>query len=249
MSSIFGSCNRAVSPLRSDGNNLRLVALLVGGLPVRESCAPAEIEGLTAGSAEFETPNVERRGCLAVAEVGPSNAAARASVDLNKLIREVLAFAQGEHQTWPIEVHTDLDENLLLVPGDRVQLQQVIFNLITNAIDAMDTVIDRTRSLRVTSELKGSNGVVVKIADTGTGIAPENIDRIFDTFFTTKSHGMGNGSRNLPLNYRSSRRNAVGVAGVRAWSSLPAYFAGWHIDRRITSSRSNAYSTARALGP
>jgi PAS domain S-box-containing protein len=117
------------------------------------------------------------------------NAATRVSVDLNKLIREVLAFAQGEHQTWPIEVHADLDENLPLVPVDRVQLQQVIFNLITNAIDAMATVIDRTRSLRVTSELKGSEGVGVTIADTGTGIAPENIDRIFDT----KSHGMGMG--------------------------------------------------------
>jgi PAS domain S-box-containing protein len=121
------------------------------------------------------------------------NAATRVSVDLNKLIREVLAFAQGEHQTWPIEVHTNFADNLPLVPGDRVQLQQVIFNLITNAIDAMDMVIDRTRSLRVTSELKGSDAVVVKIADTGTGIAPENIDRIFDTFFTTKSHGMGMG--------------------------------------------------------
>jgi signal transduction histidine kinase len=121
------------------------------------------------------------------------NAATRVSVDLNKLIREVLAFAQGEHQTWPIEVHSNLADNLPLVPGDRVQLQQVIFNLITNAIDAMDMVIDRTRSLRVTSELKGSDAVVVKIADTGTGIAPENIDRIFDSFFTTKSHGMGMG--------------------------------------------------------
>ena len=86
-----------------------------------------------------------------------------------------------------------MDDNLPLVSADRVQLQQVIFNLITNAIDAMDTVIDRARSLRVTSELKGSDGVVVKIADTGTGIAPENVDRIFDTFFTTKSHGMGMG--------------------------------------------------------
>ena len=123
------------------------------------------------------------------------NAATRVSVDLNKLIREVLAFAQGEHQTWPIEVHSNLADNLPLVPGDRVQLQQVIFNLITNAIDAMDMVIDRTRSLRVTSELKGSDAVVVKIADTGTGIAPENIDRIFDTFFTTKSHGMGRDSQ------------------------------------------------------
>jgi signal transduction histidine kinase len=121
------------------------------------------------------------------------NAATRVSVDLNELIREVLVLAQSEHPTWPIEVHTSLDENLPLVPADRVQVQQVIFNLITNAIDAMDTVIDRARSLHVTSERKGSDGVAVKIADTGTGIAPENIDRIFDTFFTTKSHGMGMG--------------------------------------------------------
>jgi signal transduction histidine kinase len=119
------------------------------------------------------------------------NAATRISVDLNKLVREVLVFAQGEHPTWPIEVHTNLDEDIPLVPGDRVQLQQVIFNLITNAIDAMDS-IDRARSLRVTSE-NGSDCVVLKIADTGTGIASENIDRIFDTFFTTKSHGMGMG--------------------------------------------------------
>jgi PAS domain S-box-containing protein len=119
------------------------------------------------------------------------NAPTRISVDLNKLIREVLVFAQGEHPTWPIEVHTNLDEDIPLVPGDRVQLQQVIFNLITNAIDAMDS-IDRARSLRVTSE-NGSDCVVLKIADTGTGIASENIDRIFDTFFTTKSHGMGMG--------------------------------------------------------
>ena len=119
------------------------------------------------------------------------NAPTRISVDLNKLIREVLVFAQGEHPTWPIEVHTNLDEDIPLVPGDLVQLQQVIFNLITNAIDAMDS-IDRARSLRVTSE-NGSDCVVLKIADTGTGIASENIDRIFDTFFTTKSHGMGMG--------------------------------------------------------
>jgi signal transduction histidine kinase len=121
------------------------------------------------------------------------NAATRISVDLNKLVREVLVFAQGEHPTWPIEVHTNLYKDIPLVPGDRVQLQQVIFNLITNAIDAMDAVIDRARSLRVTSELNGSDCVVLKIADTGTGIASENIDRIFDTFFTTKSHGMGMG--------------------------------------------------------
>jgi len=118
---------------------------------------------------------------------------ARVSIDLNKLLREVLVVVQGDHQDRPIEVHTDLDESLPLVAADRVQLQQVVFNLITNAVDAMDTVTDRARSLRVVSELNGGKSVVVRIEDAGTGFAPGNIDRIFDTFFTTKSHGMGMG--------------------------------------------------------
>jgi PAS domain S-box-containing protein len=122
-----------------------------------------------------------------------TGAAAGVSVDLNELIREVLAIAQTEHWNSQIEVHTSLVENLPFVSADRVQLQQVILNLITNAIDAMETVIDRERRLRVVSELKGDDGIFVTIEDTGTGFAPGDIDRIFDTFFTTKSHGMGMG--------------------------------------------------------
>jgi PAS domain S-box-containing protein len=118
---------------------------------------------------------------------------ARVSIDLNKLLREVLVVVQGDHQDRPIEVHTDLDESLPLVAADRVQLQQVIFNLITNAVDAMNTVTDRARSLRVVSGLNGGKSVVVTIEDTGTGFAPGNIDRVFDTFFTTKANGMGMG--------------------------------------------------------
>jgi signal transduction histidine kinase len=66
-------------------------------------------------------------------------------------------------------------------------------NLTTNAFDAMETVVDRERQLRVMSELNGDDSVLVTIEDTGTGFAPGDIDRIFDTFFTTKSHGMGMG--------------------------------------------------------
>jgi len=117
----------------------------------------------------------------------------RISVDLNALVREVLVLAQGEHPIWPVEVQTELNENLPPVTADRVQLQHVMFNLITNAIDAMDSVIDRPRILRVKSERNGSEGVIVTVEDSGTGIALENIDRIFDTFFTTKPHGMGMG--------------------------------------------------------
>jgi PAS domain S-box-containing protein len=122
-----------------------------------------------------------------------AGATTRVPVDLNKLIREVLAFAQSEHWNSQIEVHTNLDENLPLVSADRVQLQQVILNLSTNGIDAMEAVSDRARRLRVVSELNGDDSIFVTIDDTGTGLAAGDIDRIFDPFFTTKSHGMGMG--------------------------------------------------------
>jgi PAS domain S-box-containing protein len=114
-------------------------------------------------------------------------------VDLNELIREILPVAHAEHWNSQIEVHPSLDENLPFVSADRVQLQQVILNLLTNAIDAMETVIDRERRLRVLSELKGDDSIIIAIEDSGIGFAPGDIDRIFDTFFTTKSHGMGMG--------------------------------------------------------
>jgi signal transduction histidine kinase len=117
----------------------------------------------------------------------------RVSVDLSALVGEVLVLAQAEHPNWPVEVQTELDENLPPVTADRVQLQHVMLNLITNAIDAMDSVIDRPRILRVKSVLDSSESVMVTVEDSGTGIALENIDRIFDTFFTTKPHGMGMG--------------------------------------------------------
>jgi PAS domain S-box-containing protein len=122
-----------------------------------------------------------------------AGATARVSIDLNKLIREVLAFAQSDHWNSQIEVHTNLEENLPLVTADRVQLQQVMLNLTTNAFDAMETVVDRDRKLRVATELNGNDSIFIAIEDTGAGFAPGHIDRIFDTFFTTKSHGMGMG--------------------------------------------------------
>jgi C4-dicarboxylate-specific signal transduction histidine kinase len=77
------------------------------------------------------------------------------------------------------------------VPGHRGQLQQVILNLVTNAADAMESVPDRPRTLRIKSVVQDANSVLVSIADSGTGINPRDIDRIFESFFTTKSKGMG----------------------------------------------------------
>jgi len=90
-------------------------------------------------------------------------------------------------------VRTELSTELPDVLVNRVQLQQVILNLIMNAADAMGSVTDRKRTLKVSSGRHDSTGVLVTVEDSGTGIDPEHIDRIFDPFFTTKSEGMGLG--------------------------------------------------------
>jgi PAS domain S-box-containing protein len=117
----------------------------------------------------------------------------RSLVNLNGLIREVLVLARSELRNCCVDVRTELDEKLPTLRADRVQLQQVIFNLITNAIDAMEPVVGRHRLLRIKSERHAADGVLITIEDSGTGIAPENIGRIFESFFTTKSSGMGMG--------------------------------------------------------
>ena len=77
--------------------------------------------------------------------------------------------------------------------ADRTQLQQVMLNLIVNALEAMDAVTDRPRVLSITSAIDDPKGVVITVSDNGTGIEPKNMQRIFDSFFTTKVHGMGMG--------------------------------------------------------
>jgi len=118
---------------------------------------------------------------------------ARGLVDLNRLMRDALALAQGELQKQRIVVQTELAAKLPSVTGNEEQLQEVMFNLITNAIDAMSSVTDRNRLLRIKTEFNGIEEMSVTVEDSGTGIAPVNIDHIFDTFFTTKLHGMGMG--------------------------------------------------------
>jgi PAS domain S-box-containing protein len=117
---------------------------------------------------------------------------ARAAVDINDLVREVLTLVRGELDNRMVTVRTEL-EQLPQVLVDRVQLQQVILNLITNAIDAMASVNDRPRVLRLRSERHQPGGVMLTVQDSGTGIDKKDMNRIFLPFFTTKSHGMGMG--------------------------------------------------------
>jgi C4-dicarboxylate-specific signal transduction histidine kinase len=121
------------------------------------------------------------------------NTREKVSVNSNEIIRETIALFQSELQNGRVSVRTGLMEGLPRVVADKVQLQQVILNLIANAVDAMNSVSDRTRVLHVRSELDRSDGVLIMVEDSGPGIAPKDIDRIFEPFFTTKSSGMGMG--------------------------------------------------------
>ena len=116
---------------------------------------------------------------------------ASVQIDLNQLINEVLTLVQGAVKRHDITVRTELDAAIMPVTGNRVQLQQVLFNLITNAIEAMETVADRT--MLVKSERENSGQARVTVEDSGTGIEPQHVDKIFGSFFTTKVDGMGMG--------------------------------------------------------
>ncbi|MGB7097213.1 MAG: ATP-binding protein [Xanthobacteraceae bacterium] len=115
----------------------------------------------------------------------------QAPLDINKLVHDVLALMKVQWQE--VLVQTQLNAQPPDVIGSRVQLQQVVLNLIVNALDAMNSVIDRPRVLRLRSEIHNPDSVLLSVEDSGTGIDPNNVDRIFDAFFTTKSQGMGIG--------------------------------------------------------
>ena len=132
-------------------------------------------------------------------------------VDVNRLILNTLSLTNHEIQAENISVQTELFESSTLsVLADQVQLQQVILNLIVNAIEAMNFMPD-ARKLRITSGLHDADGVLITVEDSGPGIAPENLDKVFDTFFTTKPTGMGMGL--------SICRSIIEAHGGRLWAS------------------------------
>jgi signal transduction histidine kinase len=118
---------------------------------------------------------------------------ARVLLDLNDLVGEVLVFVRGEIDDHRIVLKTQLNEGLPKVFADRIQLQQVVLNLVLNAIDAMASLTDRERLLKLRLEQEEDSTVTLTVQDAGIGIAADIRDRIFDAFFTTKSHGMGMG--------------------------------------------------------
>ena len=111
---------------------------------------------------------------------------------MNELIREVLTLVHGDVENQRVSVHTEFAEELPQVPANPVQLRQVLVNLVMNAVDAMSSIADRQRVLRLKTQLHQPD-CLISVEDSGSGIDPQNVQRIFDPFFTTKSHGMGMG--------------------------------------------------------
>ena len=126
-------------------------------------------------------------------------------VDLNEAAREVIALSLGELQNSRVIVRTDLADDLPCVAADRVQIQQVILNLLRNALDAMNTVDDRPRDLLIRTEREEGDWVRLSVKDAGVGFDPQTLSKLFDAFYSTKNDGMGVGlsvSRSIIENHQ-----------------------------------------------
>ena len=127
------------------------------------------------------------------------------SVDLNEATREVIALSLGELQNSRVILRTELADDLQSVTADRVQLQQVVLNLLRNALDAMNTVDDRPRELLIRTEREEGDCVRLSVKDAGVGFDPHTMDQLFEAFYTTKNDGMGVGlsvSRSIIENHQ-----------------------------------------------
>jgi PAS domain S-box-containing protein len=131
--------------------------------------------------------------------------------DLNEAIRHVIALTRSEVLRQGVSLQTEFATSLPSVEGDRVQLQQVILNLIMNAIEAMSGINKGERELLISTETEASGGVVVGVCDSGLGLDPQSVDRLFEAFYTTKSSGMGMGL--------AICRSIIEAHGGRLWVS------------------------------
>jgi C4-dicarboxylate-specific signal transduction histidine kinase len=135
----------------------------------------------------------------------------RSRVQVNDLIREVGTLVEGAALRSQVTLETELAADLQATIGDRVQLQQVIVNLILNGIEAMSEVVERPRRLVIRSQMQNSDEILVAVRDSGVGIAPKDEKRIFDAFFTTKAQGMGMGL--------SISHSIIEAHGGRLWAT------------------------------
>jgi PAS domain S-box-containing protein len=133
------------------------------------------------------------------------------SLDINKTIRDVIVLTCGEAVKNGVSAQTQFAEGLPLIQGDRIQLQQVILNLIINAIEAMSRVGEGSRRLLISTEKDGQDGVLVAVQDSGPGLTPANHEQLFEAFYTTKPSGLGMGL--------SICRSIIEAHGGRLWAT------------------------------
>ena len=136
------------------------------------------------------------------------------SLEINEAVLDVIALTRREVVKNGISLRTELAEGLPRIQADRVQLQQVILNLIMNAVEAMSDVHERPRALLVGTERDATGGVTVRVTDSGPGLSSESFDRVFEAFYTTKPRGMGMGL--------SICRTIVEAHGGRIWAARGA---------------------------
>jgi PAS domain S-box-containing protein len=132
-------------------------------------------------------------------------------LNINETILEVIALTRSELRGSRTSLQTQLADGLPLIPGDRIQLQQVMLNLILNAIEAMSGSNATVRDLLIRTEPDGPSSVLVAIKDSGPGLKPQNLDRLFDAFYTTKPNGLGMGL--------SICRSIIEAHGGRVWAT------------------------------
>ncbi|MGA6983650.1 MAG: ATP-binding protein, partial [Candidatus Sulfotelmatobacter sp.] len=134
----------------------------------------------------------------------------RAPVQINEIIAEVIALADRQASKNEVSVMTELAPDLPPILGDRIQLQQVILNLMLNSIEAMTSVHNRSRKLLIRSQIQDEREVRIAVEDSGIGVKAEIMARLFEPFFTTRSQGIGMG---LPIS-----RSIIEAHGGRLWA-------------------------------
>jgi C4-dicarboxylate-specific signal transduction histidine kinase len=172
-----------------------------------------------------DTPNLEEARAAAMRIVKDHNRAAEIIsrirllfnrgtpqhelIDINEVIREMIVLLRGETTRYSISVRAELAADISQVTADRVQLQQVLMNLMINGIDAMKEA-DGARELAIKSQQAENEGIMVSVSDNGVGLPPRLAEQIFNAFFTTKPHGTGMGLR--------ISRSIVESHGGRLWA-------------------------------
>jgi signal transduction histidine kinase len=134
-----------------------------------------------------------------------------ARVDVNEAVLDVITLTRSELLRHGVSLQTELATGLPLIKGDRIQLQQVILNLILNAVEAMSGVDEGAREMRISTGREASNGVLVSVRDLGPGLDPPNVDRLFEAFYTTKPDGLGMGL--------AICRSIIEAHGGRLWAT------------------------------